>query len=312
MKYIVFDMEWNQTMGPCRTLADGHTLTGEIIEIGAVRLSEDFKIEDTFKVIVKPVFYKKMHKKVQALTGLTSDVVNAGVPFQQAYKMFLDFCTDDFATVTWGESDVPILRENIFAHKLGSWKAANYNVQRIYDSEISHSQNDTGLDTAAEAMGIYATEPYHDALNDAMATAAICTKIDMAGAISRYQAPPLSLSSRDHLTYECVYGITNVPAMKNHPRVKYTLCPVCKRPLSASRLIPHRSGKKIAKITCPDHGDFLLMVRVTKGKGDTHVASKYVYGWDGEIEKLYEDKLKVADRKKDAFLSKIRKGKENK
>lgn len=312
MKYIVFDMEWNQTMGPCRVLADGRHLTGEIIEIGAVRLSEDFGVEDVFKAVIKPVFYKKMHKKVKELTGIDSAALRGGESFPEAYGRFLAFCGDDFATVTWGECDVPILKENISAHALGRWVYRNYNLQRIYDGSIAHSQKNTALDAAAQALGIVSEAPFHDALNDALATAEICRKIDMAGAVRDYEPSLVSLSELDHIAYEEVYGITDPQALKNHPRVKFTLCPICRRPLPAARFITYGSGKRLAKLTCPEDGSFLLSVRLSKGKNGTQHASKYVYEWTKDTEKLYEERLKHADKKKEAFLAKIRREKAKK
>lgn len=311
MKYVVFDMEWNQTMGPCRTLSDGRLLTGEIIEIGAVRLSEDFKPEDTFKVLVKPVFYRKMHRRVAELTGIdTKTLQEHGIPFKEAYDAFLKFCTEDFTTLTWGESDLPVLKENIIAHGLEKRIFNNINLQRIFDRQVLHTSKNTALDAAAQSLGITTDEPYHDAFNDALATASICMKIDMRAALESYEPPAVSLSSLDHVSYESVGGIADIQTMKSHPRIKYTLCPVCKRPLQVLRLISYGSGRRIGKLTCPDHGDYLLSVKAKKSnKDDKFNASKYVYEWTEDVAKLYEAKLKTADEKKNAFLNKIRKGK---
>ena len=136
MKYIVFDMEWNQTYGRERPLSFGRTLSGEIIEIGAVRLDESFRTEAYFKTYVRPTFYKKLHSAVKRLTGIDKTMLAEAPAFPAALESFRKFCTDDFATLTWGDSDIPILRENIDAHSLPKWTAKNYNLQSIYMRQI--------------------------------------------------------------------------------------------------------------------------------------------------------------------------------
>ena len=88
-------MEWNQTYGRERPLPFGRCLTGEIIEIGAVRLSSEFKYEDVMKVYVRPRFYRKLHSMVKRLTGITQDVLEMSPDFPEAYEIFREFCTDD-------------------------------------------------------------------------------------------------------------------------------------------------------------------------------------------------------------------------
>ena len=79
MAYIVFDMEWNQPMCAAqpRQGRNGVKLSGEIMQIGAVRLDENFEIEETFSLCVKPHFYKRLNKRVKELTGITKEELAA-------------------------------------------------------------------------------------------------------------------------------------------------------------------------------------------------------------------------------------------
>ena len=74
MNYIVLDMEWNQGYpGAGVFIGDSRKiLAGEIIQIGAVKLDENFKLLDTYSKLIKPVFYRKMHFKVEQLTGINA------------------------------------------------------------------------------------------------------------------------------------------------------------------------------------------------------------------------------------------------
>ena len=44
-------------------------LTGEIIQIGAVKLNEKMDIIDHFTMFIKPQYLPRMHKHVRELTG---------------------------------------------------------------------------------------------------------------------------------------------------------------------------------------------------------------------------------------------------
>ena len=306
MKYIVFDMEWNQTYGRERPLSFGRTLAGEIIEIGAVRLGEDFTFEDSFKIYVKPVFYKKLHSMVKRLTGITNDTLRDAVFFPEAYIRFCEFCTDDFATLTWGDSDMPILRENIEAHRLPKWTAKNYNLQSIYMKEIG-SKNCISLESAAEQLGIDSTDVrYHDAYCDAEVTAKIAGVIDTARGISEYRTPIGELSEADILAFEKIGGVTNLQKLRADPRIRFTRCPECAFPMEAKRIIPQGSGKKIAMVECADHGKYLLRLRTHHVADETFNVAKSLFAWSEEAEALYKDRLEIADRKKEKFLARVR------
>ena len=75
MGYVVMDMEWNQAMSSQSAVFNKLPihLRGEIIQIGAVKLTEDFLPGEEFQIDIKPVFFKKMHYKVEKLTGIDKE-----------------------------------------------------------------------------------------------------------------------------------------------------------------------------------------------------------------------------------------------
>ena len=76
MNYIVLDLEWNQsTSGKNRELK---SLPFEIIEIGAVKLNEDFQVVDQFQSIIRPVIYPQMNYISQEITGFTTSELKNG------------------------------------------------------------------------------------------------------------------------------------------------------------------------------------------------------------------------------------------
>ena len=91
MKYIVFDLEWNQ--GYSSKEESERPLPFEIIEIGAVKLDEDFKIIDSFHRIIKPVVYTELFKYTKELIPLTEKDLSKGIlKMVQKRRQKLLFC----------------------------------------------------------------------------------------------------------------------------------------------------------------------------------------------------------------------------
>ena len=72
MNYIIFDLEWNQCCGG-RDM-ENPRMPFEIIEIGAVRVSEDREILDSYQQVIRPRVYKKLHYKIKEMAK--NDLIN--------------------------------------------------------------------------------------------------------------------------------------------------------------------------------------------------------------------------------------------
>ena len=82
MNYIVLDMEWNQPWpgSPSAKKVLPVAIRGEIIQIGAVRVTEDQQVADEFQVLIKPKYYKRLNRRVSKLTGIKeTDLRDRGV-----------------------------------------------------------------------------------------------------------------------------------------------------------------------------------------------------------------------------------------
>lgn len=186
MHYIVLDMEWNQPFGLKRLIKEPVVLWGEVIQIGAVKLDEDYRVIDNFKIMVLPKYYKKMHKQVKKITKITTEDLQYGFPFEVAFKHFKKWCGDEFAFLTWGADDIDMLRDNMTVNGIDTdWVPNTYNVQAIFDDQITRERRQVSLTYAMEKIGEEALDA-HDALNDARNTARICLRLDMAGGLQEY------------------------------------------------------------------------------------------------------------------------------
>ena len=79
MPYIVVDLEWNQAMSSKAQIFNKLPikLRGEIIQIGAVKLTDDLHPGEEFQIDVKPVFFRRIHYKVKKLTAELAEVENS-------------------------------------------------------------------------------------------------------------------------------------------------------------------------------------------------------------------------------------------
>ena len=91
MDYIVLDMEWNQPWpgSPSSKKVLPVDIRGEIIQIGAVRVSEEQFVQDEFQIMVKPKYYRHLNRRVSKLTGIKeARLREEGIPFPEAMERF--------------------------------------------------------------------------------------------------------------------------------------------------------------------------------------------------------------------------------
>lgn len=72
VEYIVMDMEWNQALTFSEMVKDPLFLTGEIIQIGAIKLNQTLEVVDSFNEQIAPQYYTELHPKVAEITKLSN------------------------------------------------------------------------------------------------------------------------------------------------------------------------------------------------------------------------------------------------
>ena len=88
MKHIVVDLKMNKVGKEYRNLG----CTMETIEIGAIMLDENFQEISSFRTYVKPEYNTRITSIVRDLTGITYDMVINAPKFDEAIKMFSNWC----------------------------------------------------------------------------------------------------------------------------------------------------------------------------------------------------------------------------
>jgi DNA polymerase III epsilon subunit-like protein len=152
MNYIVLDMEWNQPWpgSPSAKKVLPVQIRGEIIQIGAVRVTEEQQVTDEFQVLIKPKYYRHLNRRVSKLTGIKeSRLKEEGVPMKEAMAAFREWCGEDIVFLTWGFDDIGILRENLQLYGIDdSWTGKWYKAQMIFHAPTDGANAQTSPKTA--------------------------------------------------------------------------------------------------------------------------------------------------------------------
>ena len=305
MDYIVLDMEWNQPWpgSPSARKVLPVQIRGEIIQIGAVRIREQ-QVADEFQVLILPKYYRRLNRRVSKLTGIKERQLRAeGVPMEEAVDQFRQWCGEDVVFLTWGFDDITILRENLRLYGIDeNWVSRWYNAQMIFNAQTDGSTAQKALKTAMEMFGIEATRPAHDALGDAYHTALICVKLDLEKGTQEYGDALKSHVNGFHgaelpgcLDRKVFYDYADKRAALNAMAGKENKCPTCGKQMLGSRWFAQPGRRYMDLATCPDHGKFLIRVRLSPQTDGTMRVSRLTYEATSEAAETYARRSEKAD-----------------
>ncbi len=306
MNYIVLDMEWNQPWpgSPSSKKVLPVQIRGEIIQIGAVRVTEDQQVTDEFQVLIRPKYYRSLNRRVSKLTGIKESRLKAeGIPFPEAMEQFKTWCGEDIVFLTWGFDDITILQENLllFGMETG-WTDRWFNAQMIFNAQTDSSTAQKALKTALEIFGIEATRPAHDALGDAYHTALICARLDLQRGISEYEHALRSHENGFHgaeipgcIARKVYYDYADKRAALAAMAGEENLCPVCGRRMLGSRWFSQQGHRYMDLATCADHGKFLIRVRLSEQPNGLTRVSRLTYEATSEAAEAYARRAEKAD-----------------
>jgi len=313
MHYITLDLEWNQAYAEKALAVQkrlSRRLRGEVIQIGAVKLDKNMVPCGSYQVIVKPKYFKKIHKHVSVLTGITQAQMDLGVSLPEAAEKFRKWCGKDFAFLTWGPDDIPMLKENFRIHDIQpSWLDSNYDLQLIFNRQTDDSTKQRSLEYAMEHFEIPQTLPAHDALNDAYFTALVAARLDVAEGIKSYN------QRRGELIEEAVIGdadagddgYVTVDELLDDDIVKAPICPICKKPLTMKLKALHSKGQRYTYLSsCKSDGDMLISLKLHRNFNETWRARRTVEVANAEKIEEFKRNLERSNIKRKAKRRKPR------
>ncbi len=178
MKYIVLDLEWNQSnTGLEKEVAK---MPFEIIEIGAISLNDSYVMEGEFSQLVKPQVYTEMHLVTGKLLHLQMQELEHGKPFTEVMGNFIQWCGKDYIFCTWGDQDLRELQRNMKFYDmtpLSERPIAFLDVQKLFSIAYEDGKSRRSLEHAVDILGLEKDIPFHRAFSDAYYTAEILAKI---------------------------------------------------------------------------------------------------------------------------------------
>ena len=306
MNYIVMDMEWNQPWpgSPSSKKVLPVQIRGEIIQIGAVRITEDGEVADEFQVMIRPKFYRHLNRRVSKLTGIKENRLrDEGIPFPEAMELFRSWCGEDIVFLTWGFDDIGILRENLQLFDMDTaFTDRWYNAQMIFNAQTDGSNSQKALKTAMETLGIEATRPAHDALGDAYHTALICARLDLPKGMAEYDEALKSHENGFHgaelpgcIARKVFYDYADKRAALGAMSGEENLCPVCGARMLGSRWFAQPGHRYMDLATCPEHGKFLIRVRLSVQENGLTRVSRLTYEATSEAAEAYARRAEKAD-----------------
>ena len=306
MNYIVLDMEWNQPWpgSPSAKKVLPVHIRGEIIQIGAVRVTEEQLVTDEFQVLIKPKYYRRLNRRVSKLTGIKEEQLREeGIGFVDAMEQFRAWCGEDIIFLTWGFDDIGILQENLRLFNLETaWTDRWYNVQMMFNAQTDGSNAQKALKTAMEMFEIQPTRPAHDALGDAYHTALICAMLDLPRGIREYGTAlkshengfhgaeiPGCICRSVHRDYKDKFAA--LAAMSGEENI----CPHCGSRMLGSRWFAQPGHRYMDLATCPEHGKFLIRIRLSDQPDSTIRVSRLTYEATSEAAEAYARRAEKAD-----------------
>ena len=314
MNYVVVDLEWNQAMSSKSSVFNKLPihLSGEIIEIGAVKLKEDMTPGEEFTIDVKPVYFRRMHYKVKKITGFDKERLAHGIAFADALEQFRQWCGEDVTFITWGNDDQRIMEQTIIIHDLDwDWIAGWITLQLIYNLQTGGDKNQKSLASAMEHFEIEQTRVAHDALGDAYNTALVASRLDMAEGLRLYPdaarilatrmpnyKPPADPTGPDALSHDCFDGFESKAAAFADSRLIQLACPCCGAETKGQKWVNQGDQRYMNIYTCQEHGAYLVRAKFRKCKEDnTWLANKLVYEADEAMQDFYKTKATQARRR---------------
>lgn len=292
MNYIVLDLEWNQPAWRGAMVEKPVHLVGEIVQIGAVRLNKKFRIKKELRLGVAPKFYKKLHRKVSRITGLTAEDLKNGLPFDKAMKKLRRFCGKNFVFLTWGPDDIPMLLDNLRLHAMDDkWVPEVFDLQVFFAHQIAKQNRQFALEDAMEMLGEGEFRA-HDALEDAHSTAIICRHLNMEEGMKNYASLAGDITSRPLASTELRIRYRDKGEALKELRDTPFDCPACDGFLTPETMIPQNPHKYLSLATCSAGERYLVRFKLYQDPEHSWRATREVYTITEALRVFYEEKDK--------------------
>ncbi len=261
--YIIMDLEWNSAY--CKWQK---RFLNEIIEIGAVKLDEQLNEVGRFRCFVRSRLTNRLRSRFKGLTNISNEDMRSGIDFDEAVHRYPDWAGKDTLTLTWSNSDIYALLDNMktlldtdtlpFIYRYAD-------LQKFVQEQLGITGNQISLTAAAESLGINFEEfAAHRALGDCLCSAQLLRRTWVDGGLDKYTVDTTNPEYYKRLLFKpyIISDINNPEIDKAQLRIK---CPKCSLYLRRKSKWQFKSRCFRASFRCTKCGtDYIGRVRVKK------------------------------------------------
>lgn len=309
MNYVVLDLEWNQSNNEENM---NRELPFEIIEIGAIKLSQDKYMVGEFSELIKPQVYHQMHRITSKLIHLQMQELERGRPFKEVATDFLNWCGEDYVFCTWGPLDLAEFQSNMRYYgmePLAEGPIAFLDVQKLFSLAYEDGKSRRSLETAVDFLNIEKDIPFHRAFSDAYYTGKVLAKIQDPKILERYSFDvfhaPKTKEDEIHVVFDTyakdISRVFNDKVEALHDKdIANTRCYVCRRGAKKRIRWFSTNGKHYYCLAfCDQHGFMKGKIRVKKTDDDkVYIVKTTKLISHTEAEKIAELKEKAKEIRK--------------
>ena len=254
MNYIILDLEWDSAYS-----VKFKRFINQILQIGAVKLDGNFNITGTFEQTVRSSVSKKVTGRFAALTGITTEKMRDGIPFDEAVDRYNEWAGRDTVTMTWSDSDLYSIKENEECLLSGGRRFAvekYLDLQKFVQGELKKAgyedKNQISLSAAAQLLGVD-TEglELHTAKDDSLLCVALLKKC-----YNKESFEPFIRDTGDPEFYRRLrfkpYAISNINDERIDKSQLVFYCDRCGAKANRTSVWRYRNRWFAAKFTCPE------------------------------------------------------------
>lgn len=254
MEYVIFDLEWDSIF-----YKKEKRFINQILQIGAVKLNDEFNIIDRYEATVRSAISKKVSNRFAELTGITTEKMLEGMPLCEAVKGFNEFSKNAEVTMTWSDSDLHTIVENeCILSGIGFEMNFYLDLQKLVQAKMRtlgyDSKNQVSVSSAAEFFSI-SIDGYelHTAEDDSTVCAKLlktCYDEKVFCSLLRDAKDP-QFNKRLHFK---PYPITNINDKSLDKSQFNFLCPNCECKINRISKWKYRNRWFSAPCKCPQCG----------------------------------------------------------
>lgn len=254
MNYIILDLEWDSAYS-----VKFKRFINQILQIGAVKLDGNFNIIGTFEQTVRSSVSKKVTGRFAALTGITTEKMRDGIPFDEAVDRYNEWAGKDTVTMPWSDSDLYSIKENEECLLSGGRRIAvekYLDLQKFVQGELKKAgyedKNQISLSAAAQLLGVD-TEglELHTAKDDSLLCVALLKKC-----YNKESFEPFIRDTGDPEFYRRLrfkpYAISNINDERIDKSQLVFYCDRCGAKANRTSVWRYRNRWFAAKFTCPE------------------------------------------------------------